>query len=79
MPLKKKVAPKRAVPKKKKRIILGTGYPWYSSLGDGDLSKRSGPHEVRLYVECHGRGDLMELNIRDSGAWGKYRLVLEKV
>lgn len=61
----------------KKRIILGTGYPWYYTEGGTD--DVPGPHKVGLRAKCHGKGSRIHFNIKTSGAWKKYKLIVEEV
>jgi hypothetical protein len=61
----------------KKRIILGTGYPWFTTVEDCEIA---GPHRVGLLTEKHGGGKRVTLNLKTgAGAWKKYKLVLEEV
>jgi hypothetical protein len=64
---------------KKKRIVLGRGYPWFQTVEKDDLSipRVPGPHRVGLWTEKHGQR--ITLNYGNSGAWKKYRLVLEEI
>jgi len=60
---------------KAKRIVLGYGYPWYGN----DNTQPPEVRTIKLCSEKHGKGIVKSLKIRDSGAWRKYRLVLEKI
>ena len=60
--------------KKKKRIILGVGYPWF---GDCEI-KPSLSRSIKLYPQRGGYGSVIPLKIKDSGALRKYKLILEE-
>lgn len=61
--------------RKRTRTILGVGYPWY---GD-DETTPAASRTVKLCREKHGLGGVIALKIKNSGAWKKYRLVLEEL
>lgn len=67
---------KKAVkkPVKKKRHVLGEGYPWFQTNGE-----TRGPHEVRLYEKVNGNGHTVTIQVGKTGAWKKYRLILEEI
>jgi len=68
--------------RKKKRYILGKGYPWYSYPIRKDGTKISDKIcSITLYNNnVKGLVDNpIVLNIRDTGAWKKYKLILEEI
>lgn len=67
--------------KKPKRIVLGTGYPWYSTTetkGCGytklQMTKTPVPESILLR---QGKEELVNFEIQGTGNWNKVRLVLE--
>lgn len=64
------MTPNREKKRKRKRIILGVGYPWYNnSYTTVWLAKK----------KHYGWKEAVYLNIQDSGDWKKYKLVLEEI
>lgn len=64
-----------------KRIILGIGYPWYSTTqtkGHGytklQLTKTPVPQSILLR---QGKEELVEFDPQGTGNWNKVRLVME--
>lgn len=67
--------------KKVKRIVLGTGHPWYSrteTKGPGftilQLTQTPVPHSILLR---QGKEELVNFDIQETGNWNKVRLVME--
>ena len=64
---------------KVRRIVLGTGHPWYSSAGQSgvydtiQLTKKP----VSASILARGGAMTVELNKKDTGNYNKVRLVLE--
>ncbi len=60
--------------KKRRRVILGIGYPWFYQNGD-----MTGYFRVGLFPGKNAQGDAKKLNYGGTGAWKKWKLVLEEV
>jgi hypothetical protein len=60
--------------KTKKRYILGVGYPWYSCRENEPACTA-----IILFKEKDGLGDTVLLTPGQTGAWKKYKLILEEV
>jgi hypothetical protein len=70
--------------RKKKRIILGVGYPWYSEGVDFEGRKTGYWGSIKLYSNPNAFGfpqgtKIVELKNGNSGAWKKYKLIIEEL
>lgn len=63
-------------PKKRRRRLLGDGYPWFSAYG-----LHNGPHDgyraVSLFGERHAKGEAIRLRIGPLGAFRRVKLYAE--
>jgi hypothetical protein len=59
---------------KKNKYIIGIGYPWYSAR-EGEPPSTC----ILLKTRKNGSGKPVILNHSQTGAWRKYKLVLEEL
>ena len=64
--------------KKIKRVVLGTGHPWYSSSKGGIYDRvELTTKPVAESILLRGGEETVPLELGDTGNWNKVRLVLE--